>query len=146
MKVRDILKTKGREVITIEPSAGVTEAMRLLISRKISCLPVLNESGELLGIISDKDIFKRVYDDPENFVAAQVGELMSTNLIVGIPGDDIMYIAGIMTNNKIRHVPIVEDRRLVGLVSVGDVVKTQMEHINIENRYLKQYIDGTYPG
>jgi len=63
-----------------------------------------------------------------------------------VPDDEVSYIAGVMTNNRIRHVPIVENKQLAGLVSVGDVVKTQMENIQIENRYLKQYIDGSYPG
>ena len=146
MKVRDILKGKAQETITVRPETKVSEAMRLLIVNKISCLPVVNESANLLGIISDKDIFSKIYDDPDNFRASAVTDLMSTDLIVGVPDDEVSYIAAIMTNNRIRHVPIVENKQLAGLVSVGDVVKTQMENIEIENRYLKQYIDGSYPG
>ena len=146
MKVRDILKGKAQETITARPETKISEAMRLLIVNKISCLPVINESANLLGIISDKDIFNKIFDDPDNFRASTVTDLMSTDLIVGVPDDEVCYIAGIMTNNRIRHVPIVENKQLAGLVSVGDVVKTQMENIEIENRYLKQYIDGSYPG
>ena len=146
MKVRDILKGKARDTITVRPETKISEAMRLLIVNKISCLPVVNESTNLLGIISDKDIFNKIYDDPDNFRASTVIDLMSKDLIVGVPDDEVSYIAGVMTNNRIRHVPIVENKQLAGLVSVGDVVKTQMENIQIENRYLKQYIDGSYPG
>ena len=71
---------------------------------------------------------------------------MSTNLIVGLPEDDVAYIAGVMTENRIRHVPIVDRDRIIGLLSVGDIVKTQIENIKVENRYLWQYIEGSYPG
>ncbi len=146
MRVKEILESKQRETITTVPSVGVVQAMNLLITNQIGCLPVVDESGNLLGIISDKDIFKRVYEDPDNFRLATVRDLMTTDLIIGVVDDEISYIAGVMTNNRIRHVPIVENKRLVGLISIGDVTKIQMDDIKIENRYLKQYINGTYPG
>lgn len=146
MKVKEVLKIKARELITATPATGVTEAMRLLIDNAVSCLPVIDDSNNLVGIISDKDIFREVFKKPEDFRSGTVGDLMTTNVIVGIGEDEMSYIAGIMTQNRIRHVPIVEARKIVGLISVGDVVKLQMENIKIENRYLKQYIDGSYPG
>jgi len=145
MQVKDILRNKNREVITATAATMVPEAMKALIANKISCLPVVSEAHELEGIISDKDIFKKVHEDPEGFQNSTVGELMSRELIVGLMEDEIAYIAGVMTNNRIRHVPIVEDSKLKGLVSVGDIVKTQIESIKVENRYLKQYIAGDYP-
>ena len=145
MKVKDILSAKNREVITATPDTTVPEAMNLLISNKISCLPVLAEDNQLVGILSDKDIFHHAHRDPGGFTNASVGELMTDDVLVGIPGDEVSYIAAVMTNNRIRHVPIVDGRQLVGLVSVGDVVKTQMEQVQAENRHLKQYIAGDYP-
>lgn len=145
MQVKDILKSKNREVVTANAETPVPEAMKALISNKISCLPVVSDNDELKGIISDKDIFKKVHEDPDGFRSSTVGELMSRDLIVGVMDDEVAYIAGIMTNNRIRHVPIVEENKLKGLVSIGDIVKTQMEHIKVENRYLKQYIAGDYP-
>ncbi|MBD3257197.1 CBS domain-containing protein [candidate division GN15 bacterium] len=146
MQVKDILKAKERDLISARKHTTIPEAMNLLISNKISCLPVLSEKDELVGIISDKDIFYRVHADPQGFTKARVGDLMTEDVIVGLPDDEVAYIAGIMTNNRIRHIPIVDQGRLTGLISVGDVVKTQMEAVKIENRYLKQYIDGNYPG
>ena len=146
MLVKDVLRAKQREVVTARRETTVQQAMDMLISNKISCLPVLDAKNCLIGILSDKDIFRRVYDDPKGFQSATVGELMTEDVLVGIPDDELSYIAGIMTNNRIRHVPIVEEEQLVGLVSVGDVVKTQMEQVQIENRHLKQYIGGDYPG
>jgi len=70
---------------------------------------------------------------------------MTSELLVGLPTDEISYIAAIMTNNRIRHIPIMDGKNLIGLLSVGDIVKTLMANIETENRYLRQYIDGTYP-
>jgi CBS domain-containing protein len=120
--------------------------MARLIENRISCLPVVSDSGEVVGIISDKDIFRAAFRDPQNFTEKNVNHLMTTNLIIGLPDDELDYIAGVMTNNRIRHVPIVQDKRLVGLLSVGDIVKSQMKNIQIENRYLKKYIHDEYPG
>jgi len=71
---------------------------------------------------------------------------MSRDLIVGLPDDDISYISGVMTQNRSRHIPVVEKDKLIGLVSLGDIVKTQMDKIKIENRYLKDYVHSKYPG
>ncbi len=146
MIAKTILSQKKRTMITVTPGTTIKEAMKLLVSNKISCLPVLDGEEKLVGIISDKDIFWKVYETDCQFQTLTVDECMSTDLIVGLPSDDLSYIAGVMTENKIRHVPIVESDRIVGLVSVGDIVKTQMEDIKIENRYLQQYINGSYPG
>ena len=145
MKVKDLLTSQVRALITIGPAAAVMEAMELLIVNQISALPVLDPTGVLVGIISDKDIFRRIFTEPSHFQQAEVRDLMTTDVIVGIPDDEIAYIAGVMTTNRIRHVPIIEEGRLAGLISVGDIVKTQMESTRIENRYLWQYINGSYP-
>jgi len=145
MKVQEILNIKNRDPITVNPNTKITEAMDLLIVNKISCLPVISGGGELKGIISDKDIFKKVHTDPTGFANCQVGDLMTSDVIVGLGSDEISYIAGVMTKNRIRHVPVLESNKLIGMISVGDVVKTQIEDMEIENRYLRQYIDGGYP-
>ena len=147
MKVRDILKSKTHsEVFTTDPNMLLSEAMALLINKRISCLPVIGQSSKLDGIISDKDIFRCVHEHPADFGSHRVSSAMSTNLIVGIEDDDLDYVASLMTNNRIRHIPIVDHDKLVGLVSVGDIVKAQIEDMQVENRYLKQYILGNYPG
>lgn len=146
MKVNEILIEKNRQVITVLPEATLQQAMKLLISNKISSLPVNNNDDELIGIISDKDIFVSLYSDVTHITKQTVADIMSTNLIVGVETDDLNYIAGLMTNNKIRHIPIVEGQKIIGMVSVGDLVKAQLTDIKIENRYLKNYITGEYPG
>ena len=146
MKVADFMKDDPREIITAEADTNIREAMALLLDNRISCLPVVNDQIELLGIISDKDIFRAAYKDPETFTQKVVEDLMTTDLIVGLAGDDFDYIAGMMTKNRIRHVPIVENKRLTGLLSLGDIVKSHLTSIKIENRYLKMYIEDAYPG
>jgi CBS domain-containing protein len=146
MIASDILKIKGRDVITILGDVNIIDAMKILLENKISCLPVIDSKNCLIGIISDKDIFKAIYNNQDNFKSLTASKLMSIDLIVGIEADSIDYISGLMTKNRIRHIPIVEEMILVGLISIGDVVKTKQKDVEIENRYLRQYIDGSYPG
>ncbi|MCX6834888.1 MAG: CBS domain-containing protein [candidate division Zixibacteria bacterium] len=146
MKVRDFMRNNPRQVITARENTSIPATMSLLLHNRISCLPILDDQAELVGIISDKDIFRAAYEDPHGFVDLSVKQLMTTNLLVGLADDDLDYIAGVMTNNRIRHVPIVENKRLIGLLSVGDIVKSQLKNIQIENRYLWKYISDEYPG
>lgn len=146
MLVKDFLQANPRRLITARTSTPIPEAMALLIDNRISCLPVVNDEIELLGIISDKDIFRAAHKSPGDFTKATVADLMTADLIVGLSEDECDYIAGVMTKNRIRHVPIVDEKKLIGLVSVGDIVKSQLTSAEIENRYLKQYIHDKYPG
>jgi CBS domain-containing protein len=144
MLVSTLLESKSKEVITAKSTTTIDEAMELLIKHKISCLPILEDDGKLIGIISDKDIFKKVHETKGNYHSLKVRDVMSTDLIVGLPTDNLEYIAGIMDKNWIRHIPIVEGDNMVGLVSEGDIIKTMTQNQEIENRYLKMYLEGTH--
>ena len=141
MLVKTMLDSKPKEIVTAKPSTKIDEAMDLLISKNIGCLPVLDEGGKLIGIVSDKDIFKKIHETGGDYHALSVKDVMSDAIIVGLPDDDISYIAGLMGKNWIRHVPIVEEGQLIGLVSQRDIIKTQAKKAEIENRYLKLYLD-----
>ncbi len=145
MKVKDVLQKKKRELVTVEGSTDILTAMELLIKNEISCLPVLGFSGQLVGIVSDKDIFHAVFNNQDNFRSLKVSNLMTTDLLVGLVDDEIDYIGGVMTENGVHHIPIVEKDKIIGLVSQGDVVKAEIKRIKIENRYLKLYMEGNYP-
>lgn len=145
MLVKDLLDGNHRKILTIATTNTVFEAMKLLIQNKISCLPVVDKDDALVGIVSDKDIFRLAYQRRTDFPEHKIEQVMSTNLIVGLPEDELSYIATIMTENKIRHIPIVDGRNLAGLVSLGDIVKNQLSDISAENRYLKEYIHGHFP-
>jgi CBS domain-containing protein len=146
MQVKDFMKDNPRQIVTARETTPIPEAMALLIDNKISCLPVVGDNLRLIGIISDKDIFRAAHKDPGGFTGASVADFMTSDLIVGLADDNCDYIAGIMTKNRIRHVPIVDQDRLVGLVSLGDIVKSRLTTVEIENRYLRRYINDKYPG
>jgi CBS domain-containing protein len=146
MLVRDCLKRKDRALVTVGPDVLVPEAMNLLLSNRISCLPVVNSDRQLIGILSDKDIFKRAFEDPHGFTDASVSELMTTEVIVGVPDDTMDYVGGVMTKNRIRHIPVLDNSEVIGMISVGDIVSSQLTNFEIENRYLRQYIKDQYPG
>ncbi len=145
MLVKDLLRYYPKTLITTPRNANILMAMEALIHHKISSLPVVEDENRLIGIVSDKDIFRAAYEKRENFLLVTVEHIMTTDLIVGVEDDELDYVAALMTNNRVRHIPIVRHDRLVGLVSIGDVVKTQIKNVEVENRFLKQYIEGTYP-
>jgi len=140
MRVAILLEHKSKKIVTASSSTSIDEAMDLLISNKIGCLPVVDDSGKLIGIISDKDIFKRIHQTKGNYHSLKVEDVMVTDLIVGLPDDDIAYIAGVMDKNWIRHVPIVDGERVVGMVSLRDIIREQAKNVEIENRYLDLYL------
>lgn len=144
MRVKTLLKRKPRDVITTTPATTIDKAMDALITNKIGCLPVLDEKGKLSGIISDKDIFKKVHETNGNYHEVKVADVMSTNVIVGIPDDKINYIASMMDKNWIRHIPIVDGDNMVGLISQRDIIKTTTKRRERENRYLKMYMEGLH--
>lgn len=146
MFVRDFLQSQPRDVVTIARDDNVLRAMKLLLEHRISCLPVTESGNRLVGIISDKDIFRAVYSRQDGFMALRVADLMTTDLIVGVESDSFDFLGSLMTKNRIRHIPIVEGQLLIGLVSIGDVVKASVDNLTVENRYLRNFIDGTYPG
>ncbi len=147
MKVRDILEAKGTKVHTISPEASVKKAMDEIADRKIGAL-LVEEKGSLQGIITERDIFRLLHKHIDSWSRAlemKVGEVMTTNVVIGIPDDDVDMVEALMTNNRFRHLPIMEGEKIAGLVSIGDIVKNLAKNLQIENRYLKDYITGKYP-
>jgi len=146
MKVRDFLKSDPHRIVTARPYTPILEAMALLIENQIGYLPVINDKDEITGVISEKEILRAVFKNPGGFSEAVVGDLMAADPIVGIPDDELDYIAGVMSSNRLRRLPIVENRRLVGLLSLWDMVRSQLKNVEAENRYLRKYINNEYPG
>ena len=141
MLVKTLLEAKPKEVITAVVETTIDEAMDMLIKNKIGCLPVLDQGKKLVGIISDTDIFKKIHQTKGQYDSLTVQDLMKTELIVGLPDDDINYIAGIMDKNWIRHVPIVDGDNVIGMVSLRDIHKTYVRNKEVENRYLMDMLE-----
>ena len=126
MKVRTILATKGTNVLTIHPDQPLREAARLLAEHNIGALVVVNEDHELVGIISERDII-RASARLEDALSQPVGQLMTKVVITGLPQDDLMAVMDTMTDRQFRHLPIMDQGDLVGIISMRDVVKYQRD-------------------
>lgn len=143
MKVKDILGKTGRPVVTMAEDKTVGNAMKLLNANKIGSVVVVNQDGDPVGIFTERDIFRLCYRYDSAVKSLKVADHMTTDLLVGIPEDDVDYIAAVITNKHVRHIPIIdENRKLCGLISIGDIVKTKMKQAEIQVRYLTEYIMG----
>jgi CBS domain-containing protein len=146
MKVKDILEKKGNRVITVEKESTVLDAMTIFSANRVGSLLVVDKANNIHGIIGGRDVLMAVVNHLDEIKTLTVEKIMTTDLIVGTPDDYVNDIMNIMTENRIRHVPIMEGKELKGLVSIGDVVKSQLKEKHVENKYLKDYIADKYPG
>ena len=147
MRIRDILKDKGGEVATIGAGRTVHEAVQELNSHRIGALVVTSDDGSIQGIVSERDVLRtaaETWDDGEKKAARlrdrPVVGIMTREVICAVPDDDLDYAMGIMTQNRIRHLPIVDEGKLVGIISIGDVVRANLHQVTYENRMLKDYV------
>lgn len=142
MLVRDILRKKGSHVVTIESHRTVHEAVQSLVANNIGSLLVVDAGHQLVGIFTERDILREVADRADQLKQTPIGDVMTRNVIIGVPDDTVDYVMGIMTQNRIRHLPVMEREELVGIVSIGDVVNTHLRQAQFENRMLRDYIQG----
>ena len=140
MRIKDILKNKSTGIVSIVPNADLKTVVSVLGDKKVGSLMVLDDQGNPLGIITERDIMNELSRNHGVLGDRKVSEVMTKDLICGLPGDDIDYIMGVMTQNRIRHLPIIEENILVGIISIGDVIKCQLEKTAVENHYLRDYI------
>jgi CBS domain-containing protein len=126
MTVRTILSTKGNDVVTIEPTATLDTAVRLLTARKIGALVVLGADRRVIGILSERDIVRALSERGAQALNEPLAGSMTRNVVTCSEDDTVSGIMGRMTEGKFRHVPVVEQDRLIGIVSIGDVVKHRL--------------------
>ena len=142
MKLKDILKNKGSKVWTVKANQTISDALKILVNQKIGALLVLDEKSGIIGIISERDIVRGCYENNKGLEAMLVNQLMTKEVIIGSPEDETNYIMGVMTQKRVRHIPVVSEGKLQGIVSIGDVVKSVIEDSQYEIHYLKEYIYG----
>jgi CBS domain-containing protein len=142
MRVSDILRKKGSEVVTIEPHHTVYDAIQSLVRNNIGALLVTGPGGRLVGIFTERDILREAASHSDGLKETPVGDVMTRNLVIGVREDPLEYVMGIMTQNRIRHLPIMDGEELAGIVSIGDVVNAHLQETEFENRLLKDYIHG----
>ena len=139
MKIRVILRHKGTNVVTASTSETVLEAVRALVDHNIGGVVVV-EGEEVVGILTERDILRLAARSPEELRTLEVGQVMTRNVIQLAPDDDLAHVMEVMTENRIRHLPVVEDGGLVGIVTIGDVVNAFRSIAEDENAQLRQYI------
>jgi CBS domain-containing protein len=143
MLVRDVLKVKSGGAILIQTEATVAEAVAILVAHNIGSLPVLNERGALVGIFTERDVLRGVHTDCEHYVRRTVGEVMTPQPITCEPGDEVHEVMGKMSAFQVGQLPVVSAGEVVGLVSVGDLIRHLYAQAEEENRHLHGYIHGT---
>ncbi len=144
IQIKDILKIKGHPVITIEPNETVQAAIQKLVENNIGALPVCEAKGKILGIVSERDLLKECSQRCSAIGSTRVKDVMTKDVAIGIPEDDIDYVMSIMAQKGIRHLPIMVGPKLESMVSMRDIVETMLEESKAQVRLLSDYISGGY--
>ncbi|WP_114945689.1 CBS domain-containing protein [Microvirga calopogonii] len=140
MIVNRILSIKGREVATIEPSRSLSEAAKVLAERRIGALLIVDANRPVSGIISERDIVRAVAAHGAKALDEPVSRFMTGKVVTCTGETSINDIMELMTQQKFRHIPVVESGRLAGIISIGDVVKLRLEEVEAETQAIKEYI------
>ncbi len=147
MTAREILDVKGRRVYSISADRSVSEAVAELVKHNIGLLIVRDTSGDIAGVLSERDIIRKCDLAGKSLAAVRAGEIMTPKdlIVAADEGDDIQILMYIMTERKVRHLPVFRGRELTGIISIGDVIKNMLEMKDFEIKSLIDYISGKYP-
>jgi CBS domain-containing protein len=141
MKISSLLAQKGSAVATISRDATIREAVAELGSKRIGALVVSEDGDHIEGIISERDVVRGLAESGAALLDVQVSSIMTEDVFSSGPEDDAETLMSVMTERRIRHVPIVEDQRLCGIVSIGDVVKSRIDALEKDRKELVDYIN-----
>jgi len=143
MLIADVLraKTAGSTLATTAPSATVAELLDLLARFNVGALPVV-DGEQLVGIVSERDVVRQLHERGNDLLGTTVGEIMSADVVTCSPRDRAADLARIMTDRRIRHLPVCDERGLIGIVSIGDLVKMRIDQLEREREQLASYITG----
>jgi CBS domain-containing protein len=155
LKVSELLKEKSREIIPIGENKRLKDVVEILHKKKVGALIVLDDDKRVMGIISERDILKKLYETEREIKNVRVKRAMTPweKLIVSTPDDGVDYLMKIMTKNRVRHIPVVNSKcsnlnlytEFAGLISIGDVVKSLIDNLDQENKMLRDYVKDIYP-
>ncbi len=143
MKVKELLSIKGLECFSINSTDTLQAAAKQMAECNIGALLVMDR-GTLVGIVTERDIVKNSANEQRSIKDVIIKDAMSANLLVVKPADDLDYVMAIMIQNNIRHLPVVEESGLLGLLSMRDVVRVLVKNLKAENHYLKDFIGGKF--
>lgn len=143
MIVRNILQYKGSKVVSTHPEASIAEAAKMLFSNRIGAALVIDGGNTIVGIFSERDIVRGMAVHGDQVEKMKVADLMSRNVLTCSPNDRLEKLMATMTTNRVRHLPVVEDGALIGIVTIGDVVKNRLEEATMEVSSLRDYVAGS---
>jgi IMP dehydrogenase len=142
MKVRDLLETKGKDIVSIDANNSVDDAIRSMNARKISAIMVM-EKGNVVGIFTERDVVRSyIATGGKSFKDILVRDSMIKDLIVAVPDEDLHEVSATMVEKNIRHLPVVDNGKVIGMLSIRDIIQTQVTKLTSEIHYLKDYITG----
>ena len=139
MTIATILGGKGREVVSISPDASVADAVKLLHERGIGAVPVMR-GGAVEGVFSERDVIRVLANEGSAALAKPVADAMSAPAITAEPSQNVLGALSVMTRQRVRHLPVVENGVVVGIVSIGDLVKHRIERIEADAAAMRDYI------
>ncbi len=140
MNVAMILKTKGRSVATVRPNASLSDVASTLAARKIGAVVVVGDNAKVVGILSERDVVRLLAERGAAALSLPVDECMTRNVVTCTPANSIDELMETMTTGRFRHVPVVEDGALIGIISIGDVVKYHIADISLEVSAMRDYL------
>ena len=142
MLVRDVVENKGRRVVILDSEATVGEALAKLVQNNIGSLPIVDHEGRLVGILSERDVLRLIHNRGDRGGRLSVAEVMTRSPITCGMDDEVEVVMGKMSERNIAKIPVLEGDDLVGIVSVGDVVRVLYDKVHTENQHLISYIQG----
>ncbi|MEV6827908.1 CBS domain-containing protein [Amycolatopsis sp. NPDC051102] len=140
MRIADLLRKKGSAVATVTPETTVTTLLAGLADHNVGAMVVVAPDGSIAGIVSERDVVRRLHDHGPGLLDGPVSEIMTTLVASCTPDDSVDQLSVLMTERRIRHVPVLDNGRLAGIVSIGDVVKNRMEQLEQSQEQLQAYI------
>ena len=143
MHVKDVLAHKGAAVATVTPGALITEVIAALAEHHVGALVVTSDGRTIEGIVSERDVVRALHTRGAELLGTQVSEIMTVNVLTSSPGDEVRSLAKTMTEKRFRHMPVVVDGALAGIVTIGDIVKNRLDELETEHDQLVDYISST---
>lgn len=142
MKISRILQRKAGEIASVEPGRSIPEVVAVLCERDIGAVIVIDEAGQMAGIVSERDIVRALDEHGPDLSGLTAADLMTREITHCAPDQDINHVMREMTEGRFRHMPILDDGRLVGIISIGDAVRARIEELEREREALQHYIAG----
>ncbi|MFI5719108.1 CBS domain-containing protein [Nocardia sp. NPDC051750] len=144
MRIAEILNTKGSAVVTVRPETDIRALLALLAEQNIGAAVVSPDGNRIAGIVSERDIVRALHRYGTTLLESPVARIMTTAVRTCTPDDRVDGLRGIMTEHRVRHLPVVDNGRLAGIVSIGDVVKSALSELTTEREQLVEYLQGGY--